>query len=150
MIKQIKLLRFSEELELNCIQWELICLWKVVYTWLKNKNNIKKTYGENEVNDNLSFFLHCIKQRVSFTKHAYALICVWNVSTNDFKNKPRFTKNFILKCILHIRKIIGTTETTRTQKALTLHGLIIMLRYYISSKYDYDYIKACLLNNCVI
>jgi len=39
----------------------------------------------------------------------------------NFKNKSRFTKSFIKKLILNLRK---NTGTRRTQKALTLHGLI--------------------------
>ncbi len=80
--------------------------------------------------DNNLYFYSVQKHWVSFTKHAYALICAWNVSTNDFKNKPRFTKKFILKCILYLRKIIGTTETTHTQKALRPYNHVKIL-YFI-------------------
>uniref|UniRef100_A0A673II16 Claudin f n=1 Tax=Sinocyclocheilus rhinocerous TaxID=307959 RepID=A0A673II16_9TELE len=30
----------------------------------------------------------------SFTKHAYSQMCAWNVRTNDFRNKTRFSKTF--------------------------------------------------------
>ncbi len=65
-------------------------------------------------------------QWVSFTKHAYALICPWNVRTNDFKNKPRFTKIFVLKFILHYRNNWNHTYAESTYSARPYNHIKIL------------------------
>lgn len=57
------------------------------------------------------------------TKHVYAQICAWNVRTNDFKNKSRFTKKFVIKCIINLRKNIGYNITETTHKTKSTYSL---------------------------